>query len=114
LLFLSILYDLEKPEWRITAMHPQDRGADIVQGQRQGVVELGLWLWGQWKRLARTIGDFQARALMTVFYFLILGPVAMMTRWRSDPLAMKATTPRGWQNIAKLGKISLEESRRQF
>jgi hypothetical protein len=53
-------------------------------------------LWERWKHVARKLGDFQARVLMTLFYFVILGPLAMVLRWRSDPLAIKATAPRGW------------------
>jgi len=64
--------------------------------------------------VARKIGDFQARALMTVFYFLILGPVAMVTCWRMDPLAIKATTPRGWINTEKKEGLRMEHARRQF
>ena len=33
---------------------------------------------------------------MTLFYFLIVGPFALLIRWRSDPLAIKPGTPRGW------------------
>jgi hypothetical protein len=95
-------------------MKQRGRGVDVAQGQRRGVVGSARQLWERWKRIARKIGDFQARALMTVFYFLILGPVAMALRWRSDPLAIKATTPRGWNNMEKKEGAPMEQSRRQF
>ena len=52
--------------------------------------------WAWWKRVARRIGDFQARVLLTVFYFVILGPFALVIR-RSDPLAIRPRAPRGWR-----------------
>jgi hypothetical protein len=70
-------------------------------------------LWEQWKQVARKIGDFQARALMTLFYFLILGPVAMVLCWRSDPLAIKPGTPRGWCDSDVKEGEPMERARRQ-
>src|SRR5262245_59331863 len=63
--------------------------AGRVQGWGRGLAVSARQLWERWKRFARKIGDFQARALMTVFYFLVIGPVAMALRWHSDPLALK-------------------------
>jgi hypothetical protein len=88
--------------------------SDIAQGQGHGIAGSARKLWERWKQVARKIGDFQARALMTLFYFLILGPVAMALRWRSDPLAIKATTPRGWNNMEKREGAPMEHARRQF
>ena len=44
--------------------------------------------------MARRIGDFQARILLSLFYFVILGPFALVLR-RRDPLAIAAGRPRG-------------------
>jgi hypothetical protein len=88
--------------------------SDIAQSQRYGIGASAHKLWERWKQVARKIGDFQARALMTIFYFVILGPVAMALRWRSDPLAIKATTPRGWKTMEKREGAPMEQSRRQF
>jgi hypothetical protein len=85
----------------------------MAHGEGHGAVGLARQLWERWKRIARTIGDFQARALMTLFYFLILGPAALAIRWRSDPLAMKATTPRGWSDKEDRGGVPMEHARRQ-
>ena len=88
--------------------------SDTIQAQGYGLTRLARQLWERWKRVARTIGDFQARALMTIFYFVILGPVSLALRWRSDPLAIKGTTPRGWIDTEKKGGAPMEQSRRQF
>jgi hypothetical protein len=88
--------------------------SDLARHQGSGGTGLIRALWERWKQIARKIGDFQARALMTVFYFVILGPVAIGLRWRSDPLAIKATTPRGWHPIEQQNGLPMERSRRQF
>ncbi len=85
----------------------------IAQSRGHGIGSAARQLWEQWKRLARKIGDFQARVLMTIFYFLILGPVAMVLRWSSDPLAMKPSTPRGWRDSDAREGVAMEHARRQ-
>ncbi|PYN94142.1 MAG: hypothetical protein DMD91_28640 [Candidatus Rokuibacteriota bacterium] len=59
-------------------------------------------LWQGWKRIAHKIGDFQARVLLTIFYFVIVAP-----------FGLKAKTPRGWRQRAS-GAVALEQARRQF
>jgi hypothetical protein len=88
--------------------------SDMTLGQRQGVVASARKLWERWKRIARKIGDFQARALMTLFYFVILGPVAMVTCWHSDPLGIKPGTPRGWGDREEREGEPMAQARRQF
>jgi hypothetical protein len=87
--------------------------SDIARSQGRGVVGLARKLWERWKQIARKIGDFQARVLMTLFYFLILGPLAMVLRWRGDPLALKARTPRGWIDREDREGVPMEQARRQ-
>ena len=96
----------------MTIAHRKDaRG--VAQGYRPGVGGWARTLWERWKWVARKIGDFQARALMTLFYFLILGPLAMVLRWRGDPLAIKATTPQGWRVREEREGGPMEYARRQ-
>jgi hypothetical protein len=71
-------------------------------------------LWKTWKRIARKIGDVQARIILTLFYFLIVGPFALVVRWRSDPLAMKPGTPRGWQLKEETKDPPMTRAIRQF
>ena len=86
---------------------------NIAQGQGSRVAGPVRRLWERWKHIARKIGDFQARALMTLFYFLILGPLALILRWRSDPLAIKAGTARGWNRLEGKAGEPMEQARRQ-
>jgi hypothetical protein len=68
-------------------------------------------LWEGWKRVGRKIGDFQARVLLTLFYFVILAPFALVVRFKADPLGLKRGG--GWHSLAHTG-TSLERARRQF
>jgi hypothetical protein len=52
-----------------------------------------------WKRLANTIGNFQARVLLTVFYGIIVFPVGIVARLFLDPLRIKRS-PMHWLNRA--------------
>ena len=71
-------------------------------------------LWEWWKRVARKIGDFQARIILTIFYFIVLGPFALGIRLGSDPLAIKASTPRGWHPKADTIGTKMEQAAKQF
>jgi hypothetical protein len=70
--------------------------------------------WELWKRFARKIGDFQARVLLILFYFVVLGPFALAVRWASDPLAIKAGAPRGWRLRDDVDSAPTERVGRQF
>jgi hypothetical protein len=88
--------------------------SDVIQAQGFGLTKAARQLWQRWKQIARKIGDFQARVLMTIFYYVILGPIALVLRLSSDPLAIKGTTPRGWKDTEKRHGEPMEQSRRQF
>lgn len=64
--------------------------------------------------LARAVGDIQARVLLTLFYFVILGPFALVVRWASDPLAIKAGAPHGWRPREDGKGDPTERATRQF
>ncbi len=64
--------------------------------------------WEKWQRIARRIGDFQARLILTVLYFVIIGPFALIVRWGADPLSLKKGTLPGWR--VKADKADTEES----
>ena len=68
------------------------------------------WRW--WTRVAHRIGDFQARVLLTVFYYVILGPFALVLR-RSDPLGIEHAAPHGWRRRDDAARPIAEQARRQ-
>ena len=88
--------------------------SDIAQDRGHWVAVTARQLWERWKRIARKIGDFQARALMTLFYFLILGPtghsapLAQLIRWRlSRELRGAGASREGREGVP------MEQARRQ-
>lgn len=72
------------------------------------------WLWQRWKRVARKIADFQARLLLTVFYFVFLCPFALLVKWFSDPLMLKNNQPPQWGNPRSESDPYLDRASRQF
>jgi hypothetical protein len=52
-------------------------------------------MWNAWKRLARRIGDFQARVLLTAFYAVLVLPFGLVVRLFADPLRIKKS-PTQW------------------
>ena len=52
-------------------------------------------VWAAWKRIARVIGNFQARVILTVIYAVILLPFAVFARLFTDPLHIK-NRPAKW------------------
>ena len=46
-------------------------------------------LWEVWKRVARAIGNFQARVLLTVFYAVLVLPLGLAVRLFGDPLHIR-------------------------
>ena len=83
-------------------------------GQRRTAMPAALGAaWGAWKRVARRIGDFQARVLLTLFYYVILGPFALVLRWRSDPLALQPGTSGGWRARPEPRDATMAQARRQ-
>jgi hypothetical protein len=59
-----------------------------------GPASLPRRLWEGWKRVARRIGDVQARIMLTLFYAVIVSPFAMAVRALSDPMRFGA--PPAW------------------
>jgi hypothetical protein len=45
--------------------------------------------WAAWTRIAKKIGTFQARVLLTVMYALLVWPFGLAVRWFADTLRTK-------------------------
>jgi hypothetical protein len=57
-------------------------------------------LWSEWLRIARHIGSFNARALITLVYFTLLAPFGLLYHAFADTLQVKKPPPSSsaWQN----------------
>jgi lipopolysaccharide/colanic/teichoic acid biosynthesis glycosyltransferase len=53
-------------------------------------------LWEWWKRVARKIGDFNARVILTIFYCMLFSPFAVLVKLLTDPLQIKKKAKKGW------------------
>ena len=71
-------------------------------------------LWGWWKRVAKRIGNVQARVLLILFYFVVFGPFALAVRFLSDPMTIKPGSPRGWRSKSSAEDTPMERAIRQF
>ncbi|HEY52390.1 MAG TPA: hypothetical protein G4N94_02930 [Caldilineae bacterium] len=70
-------------------------------------------LWSEWLRIARHIGSFNARALITLVYFTLLAPFGLLYHAVADVLHVKKQ-PSGsvWLNRPPTA-TDLETARRQ-
>ena len=71
-------------------------------------------LWEQWEVAAHKIGNFQARFLLNIFYFLVLSPFALGVKMFSDPLRIRRQHPSQWLPAEKEAIVSSAGARRQF
>jgi hypothetical protein len=85
---------------------------DRPDARTRGVAGAARAVWQWWTRVARRIGDVQARVLLSAFYFAILGPFALILR-RGDPLAIRPGAPRGWRPRETAPRPVAEQARRQ-
>lgn len=71
-------------------------------------------LWEGWKRIAQKIGDFNARVILTLFYFILLFPFAILLKIFTDPLEIKKKEHVGWHTVENDTELSaLERASRQ-
>ena len=70
-------------------------------------------IWEGWKKIAHKIGNFQARIILLIFYFVILAPFAMIIK-RSDPMRLRKGSEHGWQTRASDSSPSAEKMIRQW
>ena len=70
-------------------------------------------VWEELKRVLKIIGDFNARVILTIFYFFILGPLSLIVRIR-DPLVLRKDKPHGWIVKSPAAEPPLEQMLRQW
>jgi hypothetical protein len=71
-------------------------------------------LWEKWKAFGHKVGNFQARLLLTVFYFIVICPFAAVVKFGAKPLRLKLLHTSNWlPHQAESGDI-MSRARRQF
>ena len=66
--------------------------------------------WSKWKKLSIKAGDFQAKIVLTAFYFSALAPFAIIIKLFSNPLNIKKANPK-WHDRDKSeeNKINMKD-----
>ena len=49
--------------------------------------------WEKWKIFGHKVGNFQARLILSLFYFIVICPFAVVVKFGSKPLRLKICTP---------------------
>ncbi len=71
-------------------------------------------LWARWKAFGHMLATIQSRVLLFAFYYVILGPFALVMRAFSDSLRLRPVARASWlQRAAPNGDIAVL-ARRQF
>lgn len=63
-------------------------------------------LWEAWKRLAKRIGNFQARVFLTLLYAIVVLPFGLMVRLFSDSLHIKNRPTKWTEHPAEVHDMS--------
>ena len=84
------------------------------RGAASAVLRLAARAWARWKAIAHVIGNFQARVLLSVFYFVVAPPFALIVKVWKDPLRLQLHRgTSGWIE-RPAAETSPEAGRRQF
>ena len=70
-------------------------------------------IWIRWKVIAQKIGDFQARLILTLVYFIFVTPFGIFVRLLSDPLVVKNKAHETMWSVKELDEPTLENARGQ-
>ncbi|OGO29314.1 MAG: hypothetical protein A2W33_01560 [Chloroflexi bacterium RBG_16_52_11] len=69
--------------------------------------------WQSWKRTAQFLGDQIGRIFLSVFYFTLFMPFALVVRFLRDPLAIHPSHHTEWLE-RQTHDLTLKDSRRLF
>jgi hypothetical protein len=71
-----------------------------------------LWLW--WKKSAHKIGNCQARVILSLFYFIVAAPFALVVKLFFDPLKLKESPKASYWLPKETPEHTLERARKQY
>ena len=87
---------------------------DSRNGARTAKAGLFTYVFTSWKSIARVIGNFQARVLLSLFYFVIVPPFALVVKLSKDPLRFRVRTGASAWVKRPAAVPPAETARRQF
>lgn len=68
-------------------------------------------IWEGWKKIAKKIGEFNSRLILTVFYFIFITPISIPIKLK-DPLGIK-NKKQGWIPKQTAEGTAMERALRQ-
>jgi len=71
-------------------------------------------VWEKWKILGHKIGNFQARLILGVFYFIVIAPFGAVVKYISKPLRLKILHASNWLPHEEETDDVVTRARRQF
>ena len=71
-------------------------------------------IWGRWKAIATEIGNFQARLILSLLYFVVVTPFGLAVRFLSDPLRIKHRREVTHWQAKEMPDSTLDRARSQF
>jgi saxitoxin biosynthesis operon SxtJ-like protein len=71
-------------------------------------------IWEKWKIFGHKIGNFQARLILGLFYFVVICPFAAVVRFISKPLRLKILNTSNWRAEKEEPGDIMSRARRQF
>lgn len=70
-------------------------------------------LWSRWKAFSHKVATFQARVILTIFYFVALAPVGLIHTYLKDTLNLRGKREEGWQDYPLI-KNTPEQLKEQY
>jgi hypothetical protein len=71
-------------------------------------------LWERWKTFGHKLGNFQARLILTFFYFVVICPFAAVVKFGAKPLRLKVFGRSNWLPDQGRDEDIMARARRQF
>jgi hypothetical protein len=71
-------------------------------------------LWEKWKAFGHKVGNFQARLILSIFYFIVIFPFGLIVKFFSKPLRLKVLHTTNWLPVQMGSEDSMTRARRQF
>jgi len=84
---------------------------DTVAAQDRRPASPARRLWAHWTVLAQCIGDFQSRLILTLMYFTVVTPIAVLVRLRRRPA--RSDRPSTW-TFREPVPTTIDQARRQY
>ena len=70
--------------------------------------------WERWKVIAKKIGNFQSRVILTLFYLLIVPIFALIVKVFKDPLHLRSSEGESYWRERTAPQPTESSARRQF